>query len=716
MAKNLYITATEPSSGKSMISLGLLQLFRDHGDEIGYLKPIGQRFRPDKEQDEDIDLIRLVFNFDQPAELLSPVPSYQARELIAQGRQGQIMERILEAYRKISKDKDIVIIEGTDYKGTMTAFEFDINAEISKTLDAPVVLVANGNNQTTEQILSNCAASKESFDEQGCDVLGVVVNRVDEEDIDEVKKALLDWLSKEKLALFGIIPKNKILGMPRIGEISAKIGAPCIFGQEHLDNLVAETGIAAMHIGNALNYLKDGQLIITPGDREDIILGMMISRVSANYPNISGIIITGGLEPADSVKKLIGGLSGFQIPILAAKGNTYEVALQVRDMPVSLFSSDKQKLDLVNFLTRRYFDCDHLFEAIRVEKTRKLTPIVFLHDIMEQAQAAHKRIVLPEGDEPRTLKAAERILEHNTAELILLGNPDAVRHQASLVGADISKAEIVNPAESEYLTDFTTTYAEMRKHKNITESMARDTMVDPIYFGTMMVHKGLADGLVSGAVHTTAHTIRPAFQIIKTTPGISIVSSVFLMCLPDRVLVYGDCAVNPEPTSEELADIAISSAETTASLGIEPIIAMLSYSTGASAEGPMVSKVAEATRIAQEKRPDLLIEGPMQYDAAISPETAKAKMPDSKVAGRATIFIFPDLDAGNTAYKAVQRSAKVVAVGPVLQGLRKPVNDLSRGCLIEDILYTIAITALQAQQNEAAASKQKHASKEVSTA
>ncbi|MFH1011916.1 MAG: phosphate acetyltransferase, partial [bacterium] len=373
-------------------------------------------------------------------------------------------------------------------------------------------------------------------------------------------------------------------------------------------------------------------------------------------------------------------------------------ALKVRDMPVSLFSSDTEKLELVNFLVREHFDYNRLFETIRMKKRPKLTPVVFLHDIMEQAKAAHRCIVLPEGSEPRTLKASERILKRGTAELILLGNPDEIRHQAAVVGADISKAQIVNPMESESFQDFVNTYVELRKHKNINEPMARDIIADPIYFGTMMVHKGQADGLVSGALHTTAHTIRPAFQIIKTKPGISIVSSVFLVCLPERVLVYGDCAVIPDPTSTELADIAISSAETAGSLGIEPIIAMLSYSTGASAEGPMVAKVAEATRIAKEKRPDLLIEGPMQYDAAISPETGRAKMPGSKVAGRATIYIFPDLDAGNTAYKAVQRSAKVVAVGPVLQGLRKPVNDLSRGCLVDDIVYTIAITALQAQQ------------------
>jgi phosphate acetyltransferase len=702
MAKNLYITATESDSGKSTICLGLLELFRDRGDKISYLKPIGQRFRSEKKEDEDIELIRRVFNLDFDPKFMNPFSIEEAQDLIARGRQEELMERILEAYRKVAQNRDIVLIEGTDYQGMMAAFEFDINAQISKTLDAPVILVASGKSETPEEILTKCAASKESFDEQACDVLGVVINRAEEEAVPSIRETLGDWAKAEKLTLFGILPLDRTLGMPRIGEIAAKIGAHCIFGREYLGNLVAEPGIAAMLIGNALPHLKEGQLVITPGDRDDIILGMMISRVSSTYPNISGIILTGGLEPSDSVKKLIGGLSGFRIPILAAEEPTYEVALKVRDMPVSLFSSDTEKRELVNFIVQEHFDYKRLFEIIRMKKRAMLTPVVFLHDIMEQAKAAHKRIVLPEGNEPRTLKAAERILERGTAELVLLGNPDEIRHQASVVGADIAKAQIVNPAESDLLPDFVSTYVELRKHKNVNEPMARDIIADPIYFGTMMVHKGQADGLVSGAVHTTAHTIRPAFQIIKTKPGISIVSSVFLMCLPERVLVYGDCAVNPDPTSEQLADIAVSSAETAGSLGIEPIIAMLSYSTGASAEGPMVAKVADATRLAKEKRPDLLIEGPLQYDAAISPETGKAKMPGSKVAGRATIFIFPDLNAGNTAYKAVQRSAKVVAVGPILQGLRKPVNDLSRGCLVEDIIYTIAITALQAQQDSGA--------------
>ncbi|MFH1011373.1 MAG: AAA family ATPase, partial [bacterium] len=329
MAKNLYITATEPYSGKSTICLALLELFQDHGDKIGYLKPIGQRFRPEAKQDEDIELVRRVFNLDLDPKLMNPVTVEEAQDFIARGRQEELMERILEAYRKVAKGRDIVLIEGTDYQGTMAAFEFDTNAQISKTLDAPVILVASGKGQTPEEILSKCAASTESFDEQSCDVLGVVINRAEEDDVSGIREALETWLKAEKLALFGILPHQKILGMPRIGEIAAKIGARCIFGHEYLDNLACEPAIAAMLIGNALPYLKEGHLIITPGDRDDITLGMMISRVSSTYPNISGIIVTGGLEPSDSVKKLIGGLSGFRIPILIAEETTYEVALKV---------------------------------------------------------------------------------------------------------------------------------------------------------------------------------------------------------------------------------------------------------------------------------------------------------------------------------------------------------------------------------------------------
>jgi phosphate acetyltransferase len=377
--------------------------------------------------------------------------------------------------------------------------------------------------------------------------------------------------------------------------------------------------------------------------------------------------------------------------------DTFDTALKISNLKTSIFSTDREKLDLIENLMDRHIERDELEKIFQIEKPRKTTPIAFLHGLVERASQDRKRIVLPEGDEPRTLKAAERIVERGIAHLTLLGAEETIRNAAKKQGVSLEGVAIIDPVKAPQLQDYISTYMELRKHKQVTEYNARDVMIDPIYYGTMMVYKGDADGLVSGAVHTTAHTILPAFQFIKTKPGISLVSSIFFMCLPDRVLVYGDCAVNPNPTAPELADIAIASAQTVTAFGFEPYIAMLSYSTGESGTGPQVELVREATRIVKEKVPSIKVEGPIQYDAAISPDTAKTKLPGSEVAGRANVFIFPDLDAGNTAYKAVQRSANAIAVGPVLQGLNKPVNDLSRGCLVEDIIYTVAITAIQAQ-------------------
>jgi len=394
---------------------------------------------------------------------------------------------------------------------------------------------------------------------------------------------------------------------------------------------------------------------------------------------------------------LIGGLTGFSIPILQLPFDTLESAVKISQMEVSLYADDHQKIEALYRSTRKHLKREKLDKFLQLQRTPKQTPIAFLNGLIERSQSNRMRIVLPEGDEERTLKAVARVLEEQMADIILLGDPKVIREKAIRLDAKIDGATIINPAESERLDAYTDAYFKLRQHKGITRDHAHDVMIDPIYYGTMMVELGDADGLVSGAVHTTRHTITPAFQIIKTRPGISLVSSIFFMCLEDRVLVYGDCAVNPNPSADELADIAISSSETAASFGFDPLIAMLSYSTGTSGVGPEVERVAQATEIVRQKAPQLKVEGPIQYDAAVSIETAKTKLPDSSVAGRANIFIFPDLNAGNTAYKAVQRSAHAIAVGPVLQGLNKPVNDLSRGCLVEDIVYTITITAIQAQ-------------------
>jgi phosphate acetyltransferase len=564
-------------------------------------------------------------------------------------------------------------------------------------LSAPILLVANAADADAEHILNNIEVSKESIDEKGCDFQGVIVNKLGLDDFDKLSKQVRKGLSKLGITLFGMIPQIPVLSQPRMGEIAAKVGAKVLFGKEYLDNLVSGTKVAAMLIGNMLERIKDGMLIITPGDRDDVLIAAMMSRVATNFPNISGLVLSGDLQPSKSVKRLIGGLAGFRIPILSMSTDTYDTAVQISGIRTSIFSTDREKLDLVQTFMDRHIERDELEKIFQIKRPKKMTPIAFLHGLMEKAASNRKRIVLPEGDEERTLKASARIRDRGIADLVLLGNKKKVVTAAGKVNVSLDGIEVIDPVEASNLKDYIADYMELRKHKKVTDYTARDLMVDPIYYGTMMVHRGEADGLVSGAMHTTAHTIRPAFQIIKTKPGMSLVSSIFFMCLPDRVLVYGDCAVNPNPNAQELADIAIASAETTAAFGIEPYVAMLSYSTGESGAGPEVDRVREATKIVQEKAPNLKVEGPIQYDAAISPATAKTKLPKSQVAGRANVFIFPDLDAGNTAYKAVQRSANAVAVGPVLQGLNKPVNDLSRGCLVEDIIYTIAITAIQAQ-------------------
>ncbi|MDP8238465.1 MAG: phosphate acetyltransferase [Candidatus Hatepunaea meridiana] len=693
--KSIYISSTEPRSGKSVVAIGLMKLIHQRIDRIGFIKPIGNAIGV--EPDDDVELVRILFKLNQDPDIINPVSIEEAREILADGGDDELLTRILRAYNKMAKDSDIVVIEGTDYTGAITALELDINADISKTLDAPVLMVASGENRNSEEIISQVSAAKESFDEKGCDFIGVIVTKVAPKDIKRCNVTLPIEFKKHNIPLLGIIPSDKILSSPRMGEIARKLGAKVMFGKDYLTNLVSSPRIAAMTVGNALARLEEGMLLITPGDREDMLVSAMVSRVAVTYPNISGIILTGGFDPSDSVKRLIGGLSGFNIPILQMEDDTMGVAIKVSQMPVSLYARDTEKIEIVYKSIRNHVKRDDVYRLLELKRTPKTTPLVFLNQLLERAKSNRKRIVLPEGNEERTLKAVSRVLSDKIADIILIGNEDEILEAANRANAKIEDATIVNPTKNDYLDRYTEAYFELRKHKGLTPEQARDLITDPIYFGTMMVQTGDADGLVSGAVHTTRHTITPAFQIIKTRPDTSLVSSVFFMCLPDRVLVYGDCAVNPDPNAEQLADIAISSAGTAKSFGFDPLVAMLSYSTGASGVGPEVEKIKEATRLVMEKAPDLNVDGPLQYDAAISIETARAKLPDSKVAGRANIFIFPDLNAGNTAYKAVQRSAKAIAIGPVLQGLNKPVNDLSRGCKVEDIVYTIVITAIQAQ-------------------
>ena len=698
MAKNIYLASTSPKSGKGVICMGLISALRGMVTNVGYFKPIGQKYRKDEDCDKVSIMIKETLGIEDELKHINPVSINELNRYIANNDEEKFFRKVQKSFKKIEKDKDIVVIDGTDYIGMKSAFEFDINADIANNLNAGVILVEDGYGKSMDEISSGVLTGKESFDEQSCDFLGVIVNKIETERLKEVDQDLRKILRKRKIDYLGTVPYDSILAKPRLYDISRSLDAEVLLGQDHLRNIAVETIIASMGFENALKYIHDGALIITGGDRNEILLGCVTSLASPSYPNISGIVLTGGLLPNDNIMKLIGTLSDLPIPILSVQCNTIETVNRINSLVVHVSSDDTQKIEIAKSSIYRHVDCEKINDKLKLDKVRKRTPEIFKYEILERACSKKKRIVLPEGEEERTLKAAEWVREREIADLILLGDKDQIAKKASALGVKLDDGiEIINPIESQKFEDYVNTYYELRKHKNYTIDIARDRMHDTIYFGTMMIYKGDADGLVSGAVNTTQHTIRPAFEIVKTKPGIKNASSIFLMCLKDRVLVYGDCAIIPDPTAEQLSDIAITSADTAKNFGIDPYVAMLSYSTGKSGKGPEVEKVREATGMAKSKRPDLLIEGPIQYDAAIDPDVARIKLPDSKVAGRTTVFIFPDLNTGNNTYKAVQRSSGAIAIGPVLQGLKKPVNDLSRGCLVEDIVYTIAITAIQAQ-------------------
>jgi len=692
--KSIYISATEPRSGKSIFALGLMSLFKRRVNRVGFFKPISNN--PISSPDEDVVMIKQLFDLSPSIEELSPLHIEQVGKLLASGGEEELATKVLHSFNKISNQYEAIVVEGTDYVGTLASLELDINAIISKTIDAPVLMVASGENRSNIEIIESVSAAKESFDEKGCELIGVVVTKVDKDILDATTTILSKELGFKGIDLLGVLPFDELLGRPRMQEIATKLNAEIVHGKKFLNNLVVQTRVAAMTIGNALDRFEDGMLLIIPADREGMIIAAMISRVATTYPNIAGIILCGDFSPSESVLKLIEGLSGFNIPIIKVHWDTFNTAIRVSEMTVSLYAEDTEKISIVFRDIQRHVTREKVYHLLDMKREPRTTPIVFLNGLIERARSNKKIIVLPEGSEERTLKAATKILSDDVAEIILLGDENEINDAATRVDGKIDRATIINPMNSPMLDKYAAEYVEIRKHKGMNYDHARDVMMDSIYFGTMMVNLGDADGLVSGALHTTRNTIKPAFQIIKTKSNGSIVSSVFFMCLEDRVLVYGDCAVNPKSNAEQLADIAITSAKTSKAFGFDPKVAMLSYSTGTSGIGPEVEKVKEATRIVMEKEPNLQVEGPIQYDAAISPITARAKMPESLVAGKANVLIFPDLNSGNTAYKAVQGSAKLIAVGPVLQGLNRPVNDLSRGCRVDDIVYTIAITAIQA--------------------
>lgn len=694
MVSSLYITATESRSGKSAIVLGVMQMLLRDIRKVGFFRPI---INDDSDRkDHDIDLVLSQFYLGLQYNETYALTMRQAKELVNAGQHSILIEKIINKYKELEAKCDFVLIEGTDFEGTSPAFEFDINADIAANLGSPLLVVSNACQKSDHEIISATKLAVESYGDKAVDILGVIVNRTDVPDRNALRIALQKSLNKPELMLY-IIPEVAILGKPTMADVMKWVGAEVLYGADNLGTQVDDIVVAAMQIENFLNYIERGSLVVTPGDRTDIIVSSLASRQSSSYPDISGILLTGGITPAKSVARLIDGWVGVPIPVLVGKEATFQTARRLYNMYGKIEPEDQKKIASALGVFEENVNTDEFRHRLNAKKSTKVTPQMFEYGLIETAKRNRQHIVLPEGADERILRAADILLRRGVVDLTILGDPKAIETQASQLGLNLGGAQLVNPVASPDFEEYVATLMELRKKKGMSREVACDSMSDATFFGTMMVYKGHADGMVSGAINTTAHTIRPAFQTIKTKPGASIVSSVFLMCLKDRVLVFGDCAVNPNPTAQQLAEIAISSAETARIFGVEPRVAMLSYSTGGSGAGGDVDTVIEATRIAKEMDPDLMLEGPLQYDAAIDPDVAAKKLPGSQVAGRATVFVFPDLNTGNNTYKAVQRAANAVAIGPVLQGLNKPVNDLSRGCLVPDIVNTVAITAIQAQ-------------------
>ncbi|EIC07667.1 phosphate acetyltransferase [Microbacterium laevaniformans OR221] len=711
MAQSIYITSTEGLSGKSTIVLGVLDALTRSTPRVGVFRAIARSI---DERDYVLEMLLDHIGVDLDYDEAVGVTYDDVRR-----DPDAALSRIVERFKAVEAKCDAVVVVGSDFTDVGSTSELGYNARIAANLGAPVLVVLNGRAdqgdrlgvsvpRTPQQLAQLTELALTDITHQRAELFAVITNRADPAHLDEINAAIGDVVrglpavdgNREAEVAVWSIPEDVFLVAPAVRDIMLALGGTLLRGDEELlVREVLDVVVAGMSLNNILPRLTEGAIVIVPADRTEVLLGLLLANSSGTFPSIAGIILNGPFPLPPAVQDLMVGLDS-PLPIIQTDLDTYDTAVRVMSTRGRLAAGSQRRYDTALALFEQHVDTDEFTRALGLAHSTVVTPLMFEYQLLERARTGRKRIVLPEGGDDRVLRAAATVLARGIADLTILGDEAEVRGRAVELGLDLSAAQVLSPFDPQIVHRFAEEYAELRKHKGITYEKAADTITDVSYFGTMMVHLGLADGMVSGAAHTTAHTIRPAFEIIKTRPGVSVVSSVFLMALADRVLVYGDCAVIPDPTAAQLSDIAISSAATARQFGIEPRIAMLSYSTGESGSGEDVDKVREATAFVRERAPELLVEGPIQYDAAADAAVAKAKMPDSAVAGRATVFVFPDLNTGNNTYKAVQRSAGAIAMGPVLQGLNKPINDLSRGALVEDIVNTIAITAIQAQNQQ----------------
>jgi phosphate acetyltransferase len=680
----IYIASPEGDTGKSTIALGILHRLASTVARVGVFRPIT---RMGEDRDYILDLL-----------IAHTTAGLEYDECVGVGYQqlhedpDSALADIVDRYHQVAEKCDAVLIVGSDYTDVASPSELSVNARIAVNLGAPIVLAVRAADRTPDDVAHVVDLCLAEIAGQHAHTAAVVANRCDPAELTAVAEALKRVAPKSY-----VVPEEPLLVAPSVAELRDAVHGAVLSGDEDLLSRealgVLVAGMTAEHV---LERLREGMAVITPGDRSDVVLAVASAHAAAGFPSLSCMILNGGLPLHPSIEALVSGL-GLRLPVVTTDLGTYDTARAVASARGRVTTRSHRKIDTALTLMETYVDTADLLAQLSISVPSVVTPQMFTYQLQDRARSDRKRIVLPEGDDDRILKAAGRLLQRSVADLTILGEEPAVRARAAELGVDLSAATVLDPQTSELCDQFAEQYAELRKRKGVTVEQAREIIHDVSYFGTMLVHNDMVDGMVSGARHTTAHTVRPAFEIIRTLPDVSTVSSIFLMCLADEVLAYGDCAIVPDPTAEQLADIAISSARTAAQFGIDPRVAMLSYSTGTSGTGADVDKVRTATELVRSREPDLLVEGPIQYDAAVEPSVAATKMPDSKVAGRATVLVFPDLNTGNNTYKAVQRSAGAIAIGPVLQGLNKPVNDLSRGALVEDIVNTVAITAIQAQ-------------------
>ncbi|MCK6262786.1 phosphate acetyltransferase [Vibrio sp. ZSDE26] len=711
MSRTIMLIPTSAGVGLTSVSMGVLRAMERKGVNVSFYKPIAQP-RSGKDQP---DLTSTIIEANSSIIVGQPTPISTAENLIGSEKMDVLLESIVAEYNKVNGESEVTLIEGL-VPTRKHPFANQVNAEIAKTLGAEIVLVATPGTDNPSQLKERIEVACSNFGgAKNKNIKGVIINKlnapVDEagrtrpdlsdifDDADSAQKANLEVMqifNSSPIRVLGCVPWSIDLIATRAVDMAKHLKAEIINEGEIESRRIKSITFCARSLPHMVEHFKPGSLLVTSADRPDVIVAAALA--AKNGVEIGAILLTGGYDLPEQIVELCKPAFETGLPIIKAQGNTWQTSLNLQSFNLEVPADDKERIEFVNEHVASHIDgpwIDSLSEG--VQGIRRLSPPAFRYQLTEYARKAGKSIVLPEGDEPRTVKAAAICAERGIANCVLIGNPDEIRRVAAAQGVELGAGvEIIDPEVVR--ENYVARLVELRGKKGMTEVVAREKLEDSVFLGTMMLENNEVDGLVSGAVHTTANTIVPPFQIIKTAPDASIVSSIFFMLLPDQVLVYGDCAINPDPNAEQLAEIAIQSADSAAAFGIDPRVAMISYSTGESGKGADVDKVREATKIAQEKRPDLIIDGPLQYDAAIMENVAASKAPNSPVAGKATVFVFPDLNTGNTTYKAVQRSADLVSIGPMLQGMRKPVNDLSRGALVDDIVYTIALTAIQATQ------------------